>query len=122
MKKWHKILEKIQEESSREGAAKLSAKSSIRMASKKFLINKKRQLLDKMSRRTSKTINDISHSCGEISRSVSKLYTNVPPPGSHAAKKGVNDTTADKDMVPIDFSFYVKTGTAGYFIFYISRL
>ena len=101
MKKWHKILEKIQEESNREGAAKLSAKSSIRMASKKFLINKKRQLLDKMSRRTSKTINDISHSCGEISRSVSKLYTNVPPGGSHRPKKSITEATTDKDMVSI---------------------
>lgn len=54
-----------------------TSKSSIRLASKKFLINKKRQLLDKVSKRTSKTINDISHSCGELSKSVSKLYANV---------------------------------------------
>lgn len=91
VKKWHKmldkannaVLDKTQESGndpfgSSPNVVKISAKSSIRMASRKFLITKKRQILDKMSRKTSKTINDISNSCGELSRSVSKLYANVP--------------------------------------------
>lgn len=122
VKKWHKVLEKVasettatEKEQQNASSAKISAKSSIRMASKKFLITKKRQLLDKMSRRTSKTINDISHSCGELSRSVSKLYANVPTPAgaitanghSAAAGKDINDESClssskkDKDLAVV---------------------
>lgn len=76
-----------------------------------------------MSRRTSKTISDISHSCGELSRSVSKLYANVPSAaitssssssstggGDGGSGNGKKKSSSNHDLLLNDKDLTLKTG------------
>ena len=94
-KKWIKILfdlksiEKTNLDSNNDNHKSLlnsESQKSIKLFKKDFLMNKKRQIFDKVSKKTSKTFNEISNSCSEISRKSSKLYSNIIT-DSHKNKK-----------------------------------
>lgn len=87
VKKWFKILEKLTLEQSDIQARTLSrsiSRHSTKMSSKQYFINKKKQILDKVSlRKKSKTFSEVSNASelskklsSDISRSASKLYAN----------------------------------------------
>jgi hypothetical protein len=96
IKKWIKLLfdvksiEKSHLETNNDNhKSSLNSESqkSIKLFKKDFLINKKRQIFDKVSKTTSKTINEISNSCSEISRKSSKLYSNIITDNQNKNKK-----------------------------------
>jgi hypothetical protein len=89
VKKWYKILEKLEKSVKRPS----TTQSNKKLSGKEFLMNKKRQLMNKMSQKTTKKFNEITNSCNEISkkysdisRSVSKLYANVIHDDANAKK------------------------------------
>ena len=97
VKRWFELLEKLAHSEFSKSVEKETNQTKSRLySSKQYLINKKRQFMEKVSKKRSKPVQmDLSQSSSDISKNVSKLYANVVPVEKTPKKRHLDEKKKD---------------------------